>query len=116
MTKKSPSSVATKDDLKKLATKLELKKLEKSFNRKLENTELALMIRIEERAEKTERTLGEQIRISTNDLMTKIDSFMGKVVALKEDNTAGTDLIENIEVKVDDHEKRIRQLESPSSV
>lgn len=91
-----------------------IKKLEKSFTNKLRNTELALMIRIEERAEKTERSLKEEIRESGDNLMNKIDSFAGKTATLEEENTVGTHQIRELREEVDGHEKRIKQLESPA--
>ena len=86
-------------------TKKDLKKV-------LEDTELALMIRIDERAEKNEENLKEAIRQSTNDLMTKIDGIAKGLDDMRDEDTAGTDLIEKLEVKVSDHDKRIDRLES----
>lgn len=106
------NKTATKGDLKDLE-----RKLEKSFKNELENklkdTELALMIRIEDRVQETEENLKEAIRQSTNDLMTKIDSFAGKTKALEDENTIGTHQITELREKVDDHEGRITKLESP---
>lgn len=105
---------ATKADLKVLE-----KKLEKSFKNELENklkdTELALMIRIEDRAQNTEENLKEAIRQSTNDLMTKIDSFAGRTKALEDENTIGAHNTRELEVRVDDREGRITKLESPQA-
>ena len=94
------------------------KSLEKSFKGELERglkrTEMTLMFRVEERIEKTEENLKELIRESRDDLMTKIDSFAGKTAALEEENTVGVHQTRELDVKVDDHEKRIKQLESPA--
>lgn len=94
-----------KEELKKLATRIELKKVEKSFASKIEDTELALMVRIEERAEKTERVLREEIKKSEGNLMTKMDGIAKGLQDMREDNAAG-------ELRLRDHEKRISNLES----
>lgn len=103
------NKIATKGDLKVLE-----RKLEKSFKDKLKDTELALMIRIEDRTQKTEETLKEAIRQSTNDLMTKIDGFAGKTKALDDENIVGAKQTRRLRVQVDDHEERITKLESPT--
>lgn len=97
----------------------EIKRLEKSLksnlDSKLKDTELVLMVRIEERAEKTERVLGEEIRDTRNDLMTKIDGIAKGLEDMREENTTGADLTRELEVKVEDHEGRITKLESPQA-
>lgn len=111
MKNKSNKSQNIISTIKKLEKSLK-SDLEKFFTNKLNDTELALMIGIEERSEKTERILREEIRESKNDLMTKIDSFAGRTQALEEENTIGAHQTRELEVKVEDHEKRIKQLES----
>jgi len=82
-----------------------IKKLEKSFTNKLKDTELVLMIRIEERAEKTEEKLREEIRENSNNVMTKIDGIAKGLEDMREESAAGT-------LRLRDHEKRITTLES----
>ena len=89
------------------------KNLDSKFSNKLKDTEFALMIGIEERAEKMEETLREEIRAGRDDLMTKIDSFAGKTKALEDENTVGAHQTRELEVKVEDHETRITKIESP---
>lgn len=123
MPKKSNQDVISA--IKKLEKSLK-SDLGKSFASKIEDTELALMVRIEERAEKTERVLREEIlrveeKVEKVDekldkkfdiAMTHIDGIAKGLDDMREENTAGADLIREVEVKVDDHEKRITSLES----
>lgn len=91
------------------------KSLKSNLDNKLKDTELALMVRIEERVEKTERVLREEIRDTKNDLMTKIDGIAKGLEDMREEDTAGADLTRELEVKVDNHEERITKLESPAA-
>lgn len=101
MPKKSQNpQFATKNDLNGVE-----KSLKSYFNKKLEDTEFALLVRIDEKAEKTEGTLTELIKQVSNDIMTKIDSFAGKTEALEQENAAGN-------LRLRNHEERITKLES----
>lgn len=70
------------------------------------------MIRIEDRSQKTEETLINLIKETKDDLFSKIDSFVGKVKTLGNENVVGANQIKELRERTDDHEERITQLES----
>lgn len=109
------NKLATTEDIK--ALKGDIKKLDikasatRSDLKRAKSVLWQEILRVEERVEKTEENLKEAIRQSTNDLMTKIDSFAGKTKALEDENTVGTHQTRELRVQVDNHEKRITVLE-----
>lgn len=94
----------------------EIKRVENSLRLGFKKTEKILraeILRVEEKIEKTEERLREEIRVARDDLMNKIDSFAGRTEALEEENTVGANQTRELRVQVDDHEGRITKLESP---
>ena len=91
------------------------KSLRNELQKGLKRTEISLIFRFEEKIEKTEERLREEIREMKNDLMNKIDSFAGKTEALEEENTVGTNQTRELRVQVDDHAARITKIESTAS-
>ena len=104
MPKKSNSQVATKDDLKKLATKSELKRVEKSLRQEI--------LKVDEKVERVEES-QERVEAKLDKISTQLDGFVGRVDDLTVENKVGANQIRELDVKVDGHEKRIKQLESP---
>lgn len=88
-----------------------IKRVEKSLKFEIIKTDL----RAGERTEKSEESLKEEIRKTRDDLMTKMDGIAKGLEDMRDENTAGADLIRGLEVKVDDHEERITKLESPAA-
>src|SRR3989344_3135037 len=88
------------------------KSLRNELQKGLKRTEISLIFRFEEKIEKTEERLREEIREVKNDLMNKIDSFAGRTVALEEENTVGVHQTRELRVQVDNHETRITKIET----
>ncbi len=105
--KKTDNRVATKEDIKKVASKSELKRTEKVLREEI--------LRVEERLERTEEKLSKQMREQHNEVMTTLSNFGGRVTTLEDENTVGADHTRELRVEVDDHEKRITNLESPTA-
>lgn len=99
----SSSQVATKKDLKVLE-----RKLENSFKNKLKDSELALMIRIEDRVQKTEENITELIKETNNNLLTKIDGIAKGLDDMRTENAFGSKQIEELR-------ERVTKLESPQA-
>lgn len=92
-----------------------MKKLEKSFIKKVEDTEFALMVRIEGRVGKTEDVLSGQIKRVEDNLTTKIDGIAKGLDDLRTDNVFGADQIHELRKQAKNHEGRITKLESPQA-
>mgnify|MGYP001588085005 CR=1 FL=1 len=106
--------------------KLEIKKsLGLAFHKELKKTEKILRVEIlkveekvegvGEKVEGLEENLRKEIKEMRNDLMNKIDSFAGRTEALEEENTVGVNQTRELRVQVDDHEVRIKKIESTVS-
>lgn len=106
---------ATKNDLKKFATKVDLKKTEKTLR--------GDTLRLEERVERIEDKLdGVEEKVNRIDVVEEkldkiqntLDSFLGRVDNLEKDNVVGAHQVRELRVAVDEHDKRIVALESPT--
>ncbi len=109
------SKLATKKDIKYLKTDIkDLKAESKSIRREI--------LRVEEKVDNLEegqKRLEEELRELRADNHTKLDrlqntldGFIGTVDDLRTDNTVGTHHTRELQIKVDDHEKRLKQIES----
>ena len=92
------------------------KSLRNELQKGLKRTEISLIFRFEEKIEKTEERLREEIREVKNDLMNKIDSFAGRTEALEEENTVGVNQTRELRVQVDNHETRITKIETTANI
>ena len=82
------------------------------------------ILRVEEKVEKVEdglKRVEEKLTNKMDGLVAKLDKisnqldgFVGRVDDLTNDNLIGTDQIHQIHKEIKDHEKRIKQLESPT--
>lgn len=100
MTKKSQNTqLATKRELKSeiALVRLDIKDVRLDLEKKIDNFQEALGAKLDK-------------------IANILDGFVGAVDDLRVENEVGTNQTRELAVKVDDHEKRIRQLESPSSV
>ncbi len=93
-----------KEELAKFSTKEELLATKKELK-----AEIAL-VRLD--MKDMEERLDDKNRKYKDEILTKIDSFAGKTAVLEEENAVGANQIRELDVKVDDHEKRITSLES----
>lgn len=92
----------------------EIKKLAKVFRNELKKTERVLRQEILKVEEKTEELADGQreLHIKLSRIENTLDGFVGTVDDLRKDNVVGTHQTRELEVKVDGHEKRIKQFES----
>src|SRR3989338_11416653 len=102
------SKLATKEDIKGLRTELksELKLGSKSIRREI--------LKVEERVENLEEG-QKRIEAVLGKMAKTLDGFVGRVDDLTVDNEVGTHQTRELEIKVDDHEKRLKNLESSHS-
>lgn len=97
-----------KGDIKKLdikvsATRSDLKRTKSVLWQEL--------LKVEGRLEGVEE--GQKgLDLKLDRIQNTLDGFVGTVDDLRKENTAGADLIEEVEIKVVDHEKRIANLEA----
>ena len=92
------------------------KSLRNELQKGLKRTEISLIFRFEEKIEKTEERLKEEIRVARDDLMNKIDSFAGRTMTLEEENTVGVHQTRELRVQVDNHETRITKIETTANI
>ena len=95
-----------RDDLKRFATGTELKKTEKSLREEI--------LRVEERLENTEEKILKQMGEQHDEVMTSLSNFAGRTKDLEDENAVGVKHTRELRVEFDDHEKRIRKLETPN--
>lgn len=100
-TKKDISKL--EENLKKFATKSELKGVEKSLRSEI--------LRVEEKVE----NVDEKLDMKFDDVLTKLDGIAKGLDDLRTDNEVGAHHTRELRVQVDNHEKRIKHLESPTS-
>jgi len=106
------SKFATKADVTNLRT--ELKSESKSIRGEI--------LRVEEKMENIEEEIKELRSESTAEfkkldnkldkLLNTLDGFVGTVDDLRTDNTVGTHHTRELQINVDEHEKRLKQIES----
>jgi len=103
------NQTATKGDVKELKKELkgDIKGL-KSDVKGLKG-EIAL-VRLDMKG--MEQRLDDKSRKYKDEILTKIDSFAGKTAALEQENTVGAKHTRELRVQVDNHEERIKVLES----
>lgn len=100
---------ATKQDLSGL--RIEVKKTEKNLRGEI--------LKLEERVERVEGKVdGLEGKVDVVDrkldnIQNTLDSFLGRVDNLEKDNTVGAHHVRELELRVDDHDKRIVALETP---
>ena len=94
------------DSLKKFAAKTDLKRTERVLR-----TEI---LRVEERIKKTEDKLLNKMDELNDKMMTNFDKAFKILDNLRDDNSVGTEHTGGLRVQVDNHEKRIAELESAS--
>ncbi len=115
------SQPATKEDLldlekrqdKKFAAKTDIKDL------KLETKSIrGELLRVEEKVEYIQDEIKEigadnkSMDTKLDRLQNTLDSLVGGIDELRVENTVGTHQTRELQVKVEDHEKRLRQVES----
>lgn len=107
--KSDNNQVATKKDIQLL--KGDIKSLEgdiKALERKLKGGIALVRLDVKDAFEKHE----EKHKEYRDEILTKMDEVVGKLQKKEEEDTAGADLIQELDDKVADHEKRIVNLES----
>jgi len=92
-----------KNELKKFAIKSELKKVEKNLRSNI--------LKVEERVENIEDG-QKRMEAILNKMSVQLDGFVGTVDDLKTDNQVGSHQINELRLQGENHEKRIKQLES----
>ncbi len=108
------TKVATKKDIKDL--KAELKS---EFRLEFKSVR-GEILKVEERTENVEDGIKElkadnqQLNAKLDKLQNTMDKFVGRVDDLSVDNEVGTHHTRELELKVDDHEKRLKIIESSS--
>ena len=95
---KIENKMATKDDIKNMATKDDIKRLE------------IAIVQINERLNSIEERMATKDDIKQ--ILTAIDNFAGKTEDHERKAILNTVRINELEPKVEDHEKRITKLES----
>ena len=113
------SKAATKADIKslRLETKADNKSLRQEIlkvEEHLENVEEHLdsvETRLETKIDKLEQNLNAKL----NKIANTLDGFVGIVDDLRTDNTVGAHHTQELQLKVEDHEKRIKQFESSAT-
>lgn len=108
--KEEIKKLATKEEIKKFATKTELKKVERNLRGEI--------LRVEERVEKVEdrlervETKVDTVNEKLDKLQNTLDGFVQTVDDLRTDNQIGAHQTRELRVQIEDHEKRIKHLES----
>ncbi|HSW88996.1 MAG TPA: hypothetical protein VLG12_07580 [Candidatus Saccharimonadales bacterium] len=99
------SKFATKEDLKKEISMLrsELRSESKSIRGEV--------LRVEGKVENTQEDIKD-IKVILNKMSTTLDGFVGRVDDLTVDNEVGTHQTRELELKVEDLDKRVTQIES----
>lgn len=97
-----------KSTIAQVATKSELKRVEKSLRQEILKAEE----KVEDRFERIEDS-QKRVEVKLDKIANTLDGFVEIVDNLRVENVVGADQTRGLEVKVDDHEKRIKQLESP---
>ena len=103
--KTTNNKVATKKDIQVLRS--ESKSTKKSL--------FGQMLKLEERVVKVEGKV-DVVDGKLDKLQISIDSFIGRITNREDDNTVGADHTRELRVEVDNHEKRIKHLESQTSL
>lgn len=58
------------------------------------------------------RKIDDKLMLYRDEVLTKFDAIMKELETMREENTLGVYQTNNLQKKVDDHEKRITKLES----
>ena len=87
-------------DISKLATKIDIKTLKGNIEK----------LRAETRSD------IQKLDTKLDHLQNTLDGFVGVVDDLRTDNVVGTHQTRELQVKIDDHEKRLKQIESLNQV
>lgn len=117
MPKNTSNQAVTKKDLKRLASKADIKTL-KDSDRALWREVLKVEERvenIEEGQKRMEKTLGDKfngVEVKIDRIMNQLDGFVGIVNNLTIDNEVGANQVRELDIKAENHEKRIGKLES----
>lgn len=86
-----------------LATKSDLKKAEKSLR--------AELLRLEVKMEGMEERIDENAKKYRDQVLGKLDGVMGELETMRQENTIGAYQTSELRKQIDDHEKRLVQLE-----
>ncbi len=114
---------STKADMKKLATKTELSAVKadtKSLKLEIKYVRQDLL-RLEERVENVEegikdlRADNQKLDIKLDRLQNTLDGFVGRVDDLSVENEVGAHHTRELQIKVDDHDRRLKHIESSKS-
>lgn len=120
------TQVATKADVSELKSELkgdiktvntDIKKLEQSTKAEIRTVKTDIkylrqaVLRVEERVENLEEGQTE-IKTKLNKLQNTLDGFLGVVDDLRTDNTVGAHHTLELQIKIADHEKRLKYIES----
>jgi len=89
------------------ATKSDVNKIVKQSGKVLRQE----ILRVEERVENIEEG-QKRMETTLNKISTQLDGFVGRVDDLTTENVIGTNHMRKIKINVEDHEKRIKALES----
>ncbi|MEK7159913.1 MAG: hypothetical protein AAB702_00330 [Patescibacteria group bacterium] len=60
------------------------------------------------------KELNEKSKKYRDDILTKLDEVVGELQTMREENTIGVHQTRELREEVDDHEKRITKLKSPT--
>lgn len=106
-TKKDIQELKTKNtkiekDIKKLETKIDA--VEKRLNLKINSVEKKLEAKIDD--------LEERMNTKLDKIMNTLDWIVGAIDDLRTDNTVGAHHTRELKIKVDDHEKRLKKIET----
>lgn len=89
--------------IRKFATKTELRRVEKVVRGEI--------LKVEGRVENMEEG-QKRVETTLNKISTQLDGFVGRVDNLMADNEVGANQLHELRKDVDNHEKRITQIES----
>lgn len=106
------NQIATKKDIQELRVELKSEiKAQRSDTKKTEKSLRAEILRVEERVENLEDG-QKRMEATLNKISVQLDGFIGRVDNLTADNQVGAHHTRELRAQVDDHEKRIKHLES----
>ena len=104
---KTTQNSATKNDLKRLVSTIELKRVERNLR--------AEILRVEGKVENIEDS-QKRVETKLDKLQNTLDGFVDRVSTLTEENQVGAHHTSQLRVKVDDHEKIIKHIESSRQI
>ena len=89
-----------KNKSEELATKKDLQNVEEKLRFEIKTSADEILIKVDENARKYK-----------DEILTKLDEAMGEFETIREDNIIGTHQTSQLREDVDEHEKRIKNLE-----